>query len=288
MTMLQMARPWYDSPWKIAGRALSMAVGIVLLAATVVLFVVPQVMGGAALTVLTGSMAPAFSPGDVIVVRGIAESDVCRDVGVGDIVSYFPHPANPDLITHRVIGKTVGTFPDGTTCRLILQGDANSAVDAPVSPAQVRGVFLYGVPYLGWARQWMQQNPAILVAAIAGVLLFYFLWDWIRPAKKTRVVIASNGMMGGGALSGPGFSTGAEPVPPGPMISPATTPVDLETYRMELELRRRELAVREREVAVREEELSRLLPGPDTPPPGIRHPQEAEHGNRSSSGLPLL
>ena len=108
--------------------------------------VVPRVLGGDSLTVLSGSMEPTFSPGDVVVVKGVTEAEVCSDVSVGSIVTYFPEPNDPTLITHRVIGKTIGTFEDGTSCRLITQGDANTVVDEPISPAQVRGVFMYGVP----------------------------------------------------------------------------------------------------------------------------------------------
>ncbi|MFB9955819.1 signal peptidase I [Cellulomonas denverensis] len=160
------ARPWYDSPWRIAGQALTTALAVVLVAALTALVLVPRLTGGASLTVLTGSMEPTFAPGDVIVVRGV--DDVCATVGVGDIVTYFPTPNDPTLISHRVVGKTIGTFDDGTRCRLITQGDANTAADDPISPEQVRGTFLYGIPRLGWVRQWVGDHlqAVILVAAV--------------------------------------------------------------------------------------------------------------------------
>ena len=194
-------RPWYESPWRIAGSALASTMALLLLGVVAVLFVVPTVLGGAALTVLTGSMEPTFAPGDIVVVRGIDPADVCADVTVGQIVTFFPEPERPDLITHRVIGKTIGTFDDGTDCRLVTQGDANSEVDPPVSPAQVRGVFVYGVPRLGWVRQWAQQNTQALVVGIAVVTVTYGLWSWLRPPKRSvRVLEAPGGPAPRGAL----------------------------------------------------------------------------------------
>ncbi len=234
---------WYDSPWRIAGAALSIAVTIALLAVVAALFVIPKVLGGASLTVLTGSMEPVFMPGDVVVVKGVNEADVCTSIGIGTIVTYFPEPGSPDLITHRVVAKTVGTFDDGTHCRLITQGDNNDATDEPVSPAQVRGVFMYGIPQLGWARQWVQQNPRSVAMVVGAIVVVALLWGSLRP-PKTRVV--SYGATGA-----------AVPSPPAP------GPLD----EAELQLRRRELAVREREVAVREHELALLRGDPPPPPP---------------------
>jgi len=178
---------WYRSPWRIAWTAIRLAVTFAAVGAIVAIFVIPRVMDGSSLTVLTGSMRPTLNPGDVVVVRGISQEDVCREVKVGQIVTYLPEPNDPSLITHRVVGKTVGTFDDKTACRLITQGDANSAVDAPVSPAQVRGTFLYGVPKLGWARQWVDDHLRLIVLASGALALGYLVWSRIRRPKTTSV-----------------------------------------------------------------------------------------------------
>lgn len=234
-TPMRVRRSWYDSPWRIAGQALSSALVIVLIALTVALFVVPKLTGGTSMTVLSGSMEPTFAPGDVIVVKGVDTGDVCAEVGVGDIVTYFPEQDDPTLISHRVVGKTVGTFEDGTDCRLVTQGDANSAVDEPVSPEQVRGVFLYGIPKLGWLRQWAGDNVQALMIAGAVLLIGWGLWSTVRR-PKTRVY----------ALPGTGPAaptTPAAPAAPAPDAAPAD------------DLRLRELELRERELALREREL---------------------------------
>ncbi|WP_345751538.1 signal peptidase I [Microbacterium rhizophilus] len=227
----------HDSPWRIAAHAAAVAVGAALLVLVVAILVIPRLAGGTSLTILTGSMEPNLRPGDVVVTRGIDEADVCAGVAIGDIITYLPRPDDPALITHRVIGKTIGTYEDGTDCRLITQGDANSAPDEPVSPAQVRGVFLYGVPQLGWLRNWVADNQiAVIIGALVGLGALW-IWDGMRP-PRTRVITT--------AAPAAGSTTGP------------TTAAPLADDR-EYDLRLRELAIREREVAVRETEIAVLL-----------------------------
>ncbi|MCL2595034.1 MAG: signal peptidase I [Promicromonosporaceae bacterium] len=279
---IRVGRAWYDSPWKIAGAAFSIVLGVLFAAITVLMFVVPAVMGGASLTVLTGSMRPSIHEGDVIVVRGIAQEDVCREIGVGHVITFFPEPGRPDLITHRVVSKSAGAFPDGTTCRFITRGDDNTADDPPVSPAQVRGVLMYTIPRLGHARDWVGNQPQTIVIAAVVIILTYVIWTWLRPAKKTARVLtgaeaAAMGVTAGAAPSGQdaiqqGLSTQGLPssvmavsgggLPMG-TVSATSDPAVL---AMQTELLRRELAIRERELAIREVELG-MDPAPAYQPP---------------------
>lgn len=254
---------WYDSPWRIAGHAVSAALTVVVLAAVVALLVVPRVTGGTSLTVLTGSMEPTLRPGDVVVTRGIDVDQVCSEVGIGTIVTYLPKPDDPALITHRVVGKTVGTFEDGTSCRLFTQGDNNSAVDDPVSPAQVRGVFLYGLPKLGWARQWVGDNTQAVLVVAAVALVAYGLWSATRRPRTRVLALPGTAPAGGPAPTGP---VGAPPPPdPGPWPADPWS-VGPASAAREQELRERELAVRERELELREQALAlRTDPDPSHP-----------------------
>lgn len=183
-----------DSPWRIALRAVGAALTVVLVGLVLALVAVPLATGGQALTILTGSMTPALAPGDVAVVRGVETATLCADVRVGQIVSYFPKPDNPELITHRVIGKTIGDFGDGTACRLVVQGDANNSPDPPVSPKQVRGVFLFGLPKIGWALHAAQQHRTVVVGVAAALLAALALWSALRPTRRriitTTTVVA--------------------------------------------------------------------------------------------------
>ena len=225
-------KSWHESPWRIAGRAVALALVVALLALIAALLVVPRVSGGTSLTVLSGSMEPTFAPGDVVAVRGVEPDEVCTGIGVGEIITYLPEPGNPSLITHRVVGKTIGSFDDGTDCRLITQGDANSAADAPVSPAQVRGAFLYSLPALGWARQWVFDNLVVVGIALGAGLLGYGIWTTFRR-PRTRVIMTAG-------ASDPASASA-------PLLGSAAASAH--------DLRARELDLREREIAIREEEL---------------------------------
>lgn len=247
---------WYDSPWRIAGRAVSSALILAVIVLLLALIAVPRLLGGDALTVLSGSMEPTFAPGDVAVVKGIDESAVCSDVSVGTIVTFFPEPNDPTLITHRVVGKTIGSFDDGTSCRLLTQGDANSAVDAPVSPAQLRGVFMYGVPKLGWIRQWASENTMLVVGAVAAVVIVAGVLGSFRKPRTTIVRVPAGGSAGPGGTSGsgaPGLGTGGPGAGSILVGSRAADATDAgrshDLVERELELRARELDLRERELA---------------------------------------
>jgi signal peptidase len=255
-------KSWYESPWRIAGRAVSIALVVTVLALIAALLVVPRVAGGSSLTVLTGSMQPTLAPGDIVAVRGVAPDEVCTEIGVGDIVTYLPEPGDPTLITHRVVGKTVGTFDDGTPCRLITQGDANSAADAPVSPVQVRGAMLYSLPALGWVRQWVVENIVVLGVVLGAGLLGYGVWNTFRR-PRTRVIMTSG-------------STAV-----GPAAASATSVGDSVAASVVDDLRIRELDLRERELAIREEELRLarlgLVPFDEDPlDEGLPHGADAE------------
>jgi signal peptidase I len=140
---------------------------LVILAAAVALAVVPRVLDGAALTVLTGSMVPTYNPGDVVVVRGV--DDAKREVQIGDVVSFQPLPNDPTLITHRV----VATSFTSEGIRFVTRGDANSADDEPLIPEQIKGEVVYGIPWVGHVSLWLGQRRTLVVTGGAIALLAY-------------------------------------------------------------------------------------------------------------------
>lgn len=226
---------WRDSWWRLAARAVATTATIMVIIVICALLVVPKATGGAALTVLTGSMRPTLAPGDVAVVRGVTADQVCSQVSVGQIITYLPTPGSPDLITHRVVALSVGDYPDGATCQITTQGDANSAVDDPVSPAQVRGVLMYGVPKVGLVRGWVGEHTQTVIIAAALAAIAYGLWTALRR-PRTRVVT----------------------VPP--------TDAEDQPCERKLALARREAELRERELA-----LARRAPSaPGDGPSGVQ------------------
>jgi signal peptidase len=157
------------------GWALALSLAALAIAAAAV----PALRGGQALTVLTGSMEPTFSPGD----RIITEAVTPQDVQVGDIISYLPNPDDPELITHRVIGIRSGVDDE---LSFITQGDANSAVDPIVTGKQVRFRYLYHIPYLGLLVEKAGGQSGMLVTVAAVAIIGYGVFLMLKPAKKSR------------------------------------------------------------------------------------------------------
>ena len=183
------SRPVFPTAMRRVGKIGVWLVTGVAVAAVTAAFLVPRVVGGAGLTIVSGSMRPTIQPGDVVAVRGIAEDQVCERVQVGDVVTYLPYSEHPLLVTHRVTAID-HTASDGGSCALSVRGDANSATDPLVVPAQVRGVMMYKVAWLGWAANWVQGHTGWLYAAIGVVVAAWIVADtaavWRRQPHRRR------------------------------------------------------------------------------------------------------
>jgi len=139
----------------------------VLLALWVVLIAVPTVMGGRTMVVLSGSMQPTINPGDLVVTKGI-DAESAEDLRIGDVIVFMPYPNDPTLVTHRIVGKTVGAAGSA----FITQGDDNNTIDSwgAVKDFQIVGKAVYSVPKLGYFQQWLGGFRGWVMPA-AGVLL---------------------------------------------------------------------------------------------------------------------
>ncbi|GAB3044274.1 signal peptidase I [Sediminivirga luteola] len=154
---------------------------VVFLAVVAAAVLVPRLLGGTALTVLSGSMEPTYSPGDMIVVVPAG----AEEIQLGDVISFHPYPDDPALVTHRVIAVQT----DGTgELSLVTQGDANSSADEPIRGEQIAGKVLYDLPALGFLAEAMRGDSARTLAIWAGgALLILGLTGtalrWLRRAK---------------------------------------------------------------------------------------------------------
>jgi signal peptidase len=166
------------------------AVAALVLALVLALVVVPRALGGTALTVLSGSMEPGLSPGDVVAVRGV--DDPAATTQVGDVVAFQPTSDDPTLVTHRVVAKKFTS--DGTW--FVTRGDANGADDDPIQAVQIKGVVMYSVPWIGYATLWAGNRTGLL-AAVGGVALFaYGAFMVLRPERRRSAVAADGGAAG--------------------------------------------------------------------------------------------
>jgi signal peptidase len=135
-----------------------------VLALAVAVALVPALTSGKALNVVSDSMRPTFKAGDLVIVKGVKPGAALNN---DDIITYLPNPDSPAMVTHRIVGKgedaATGTF-------YITRGDNSATSDEPVHPDQIRGKFMYKIPYLGKITQWAANNPILAVLG-AGALL---------------------------------------------------------------------------------------------------------------------
>lgn len=122
--------------------AVSFAAMLGMLVLAGLVLVLPKALGAAPLSILSGSMEPSLSPGDLVVVRPVEPADV----RTGDVVSFQPRAGDPTLVTHRVLGVT--TDAEGRRT-FSTRGDANQRNDPMVAQEQVMGKVMYALPLAG-------------------------------------------------------------------------------------------------------------------------------------------
>ncbi|MCW2815594.1 MAG: signal peptidase [Nocardioides sp.] len=129
---------------------------------------IPRMAGATPYTILTGSMAPSYPPGTLVVDKA-ADPD---SVGVGTVITYQLESGKSAVVTHRVIAVSTSTDGERT---FVTQGDANSVPDEePVRAEQVRGQVWYAVPHLGrFSNAISGHQRQLAVYGVAGALVLY-------------------------------------------------------------------------------------------------------------------
>ena len=149
----------------LTAKAVSGLLLAVVVGALAVLTVVPRAVGGAALTVLTGSMTPTIAVGSVVVVRPVDPGTL----RAGDVVTYQRTPGRADYVTHRIVAVHAGTTP----VTLTTKGDANRAEDTePVPVTAVRGRVMFWVPHLGTAKSAISTGSAGLLLLVVALVAY--------------------------------------------------------------------------------------------------------------------
>jgi signal peptidase len=132
-------------------------------------------------TVLSGSMRPYFSPGDLVVVT----PEPLREVRVGQVISYRVPVGDHHVQTHRVIAVVRG----GDNPLVRTKGDANTAADPWV--AKLHGTTAWRVrtvvPKAGWAIVELR-SPLVRRLLVFGAPLLLALLGlariWRAPAPN--------------------------------------------------------------------------------------------------------
>ena len=119
------------------------------------------------------SMKPAINMGDLII-TGPLDGPINGEVTPGTIVTYEYKKEN---ITHRV--QSI----DGKT--LVTKGDATEGPDPwPVALSDVRGIYLFKVPYVGYLTSFIQTKLGWFLAIIipGALLVFWLAKDIVKEA----------------------------------------------------------------------------------------------------------
>jgi signal peptidase len=159
------------------GRLLALAFVALVVAAVVVVVLVPRATKGQAMTVVTGSMTPEIPVGSLAIVRPV-------DPGmleVGDVATYQKDKTGDTFVTHRVVDIDTSTRP--TT--YIFKGDANRGPDLePIVPDRIVGEVWFHVPYLGTIRDGLKGPGGLTLVAI--LLLSGYAVSQVRAGVRAR------------------------------------------------------------------------------------------------------
>ena len=142
--------------WEIVSTVL-----VVLIVIFAVFLMGSRLVGLQVFHVISPSMEPHYSVGDLIYVKAVDPDSV----KVGDPITFV---LNEELVvaTHRVVAI------DSENRQFTTKGDANKTEDAaPVHFNNLIGVPVFAIPLLGYVSAYIQSPPGMYVAIVLGVVL---------------------------------------------------------------------------------------------------------------------
>lgn len=149
---------------------------VVLVVVFAVFLMGSRLVGLQVFNVISGSMEPTYSVGDLLYVKSVDPDSV----KVGDPITFV---LNEELVvaTHRVVAI------DGENRQFTTKGDANETEDAtPVHFNNLIGVPVFAIPLLGYVSAYIQSPPGMYVAIAFGAVLLaaVFLPDLLTKETK--------------------------------------------------------------------------------------------------------
>lgn len=147
---------------------------LVIMIILIAVMFVPKIFGVSPYVVVSESMEPTYSKGDLIYVKKDAS-----DIENGDVITFYTD--KDTIVTHRVTGI------NGSDNTYTTRGDANQTDDPrPVSMNNVIGKPVFSVPKLGILADVLSgRNGKIMYAGIIIILLLLlFLGDAIFHKNK--------------------------------------------------------------------------------------------------------
>lgn len=151
---------------------------VVLVVIFAVFLMGSRLLGMQVFNVMSGSMEPTYSVGDLLYVKSV-DPDSVR---VGDPITFV---LNEDLMvaTHRVVKV------DRENRHFITKGDANETEDAaPVHFNNLVGVPVFAIPLLGYVSAYIQSPPGMYVAMglVIVLLAAVFLPDLLTKKEDKK------------------------------------------------------------------------------------------------------
>lgn len=138
---------------------------VLMVAILAVLLVGTRFIGLMPFTVLSGSMEPVYSAGDLIYVKEVDPFELEE----GTIITFML--SEDTIATHRIV-EVVPDAEDDTVIRFKTKGDANESEDGGlVHYKNVIGAPIFSVPKLGYVANFIKEPPGTYVAIAAGALI---------------------------------------------------------------------------------------------------------------------
>ena len=146
--------------------------GVLIMA---VLLMGARIVGLQVFNVISGSMEPQYSVGDLIYVKS-AQPD---DIQVNDVITFVLNE-DLDVATHRVV-----QIDQENEC-FITKGDQNDPLDPPVHFKNLIGKPVFSIPLLGYVSHFIQTPPGnyITIGAMALLVAAVFLPDLLKKKEK--------------------------------------------------------------------------------------------------------
>ena len=140
-----------------------------------------RLLGYQVFNVISGSMEPTYSVGDLIYVKDVNP----YEIEVGTPITFV---LNENLVvaTHRVVEV------DAENQHFYTKGDANDTADAsPVHFNNVIGVPQFSIPLLGYVSDFIQNPPGMYITLAVGfiLILIVFLPDFFGKKKEEDEVV---------------------------------------------------------------------------------------------------
>ncbi|WP_158734943.1 signal peptidase I [Alteribacillus sp. YIM 98480] len=135
---------------------------------------VPSLFGHHPLTVLSNSMEPEFSAGDMVIAKQVNP----ETIETGDVITYYDEESQ--IITHRVIETTT----ENGEAVFQTQGDNNNVEDDYVVAAnQVIGTVNFSLPYGGYAAEFLGSPLGMVLFIIIPVFALVGITIYERLGK---------------------------------------------------------------------------------------------------------